>query len=119
MMVVPEDTVMEIEAYADNKDIGFIEKGQEAEVKVQTFNFQKFGMVKAEVSEISPDAIEDRQDPEKNNKFRLYLQVKDAHDITVSPGMNVTAEIKIKKKRIIDFFLDPFRQYKNEALRER
>ena len=33
--------------------------------------------------------------------------------------MNVTAEIKIKKKKIIDFFLDPFRKYKDEALRER
>lgn len=122
MMVVPEDAVMEIEAYADNKDIGFIEKGQDAEVKVQTFNFQKFGMVNAVVSEISPDAIEDKQDPDRNQKYRLYLSIKpdeENKDITVMPGMNVTAEIKIKKKRIIDFFLDPFRQYKNEALRER
>ena len=40
-------------------------------------------------------------------------------DVQLSPGMNVTAEIKIKEKRIIDFFLDPFRQYTSEALRER
>ena len=39
--------------------------------------------------------------------------------IPLSPGMEVTAEIKIKTKRIIDFFLDPFRQYTSEALRER
>lgn len=120
MMVVPEDAVMEIEVYADNKDIGFIEVGQAAEVKVETFNFQKFGMVNAEVTEISPDAIDDAKDKDKDKKYRLYLSTeKDDSGITIQPGMNVTAEIKIKKKRIIDFFLDPFRQYQDEALRER
>ena len=120
MMVVPEDAVMEIEVYADNKDIGFIEVGQAAEVKVETFNFQKFGMVNAEVTEISPDAIDDAKDKDKDKKYRLYLSAeKDDSGITIQPGMNVTAEIKIKKKRIIDFFLDPFRQYQDEALRER
>ena len=120
MMVVPEDATLEVEAYADNKDIGFIQKGQEAEVKVETFNFQKFGMVKAKVAEISPDVIDDKQDKEKDGKYRLTLSVDgDDSGIDLSPGMNVSAEIKIKKKRIIDFFLDPFRQYKNEALRER
>ena len=37
----------------------------------------------------------------------------------LTPGMNVSAEIKIKEKRIIDFFLDPFRKYRNEAFHER
>ena len=120
MMVVPDDVTMEIEAYADNKDIGFIEVGQTAEVKVETFNFQKFGMVNAEVEEISPDAVNDKTDKDKNGKYRLTLSVpEDNPDVRLTPGMNITAEIKIKKKRIIDFFLDPFRQYKNEALRER
>ena len=35
------------------------------------------------------------------------------------PGMNVSAEIKTRKKKIIDFFLEPFQTYKSEALRER
>ena len=120
MMIVPEDTQLEIEAYADNKDIGFIQRGQDAEVKVETSNFQKFGMVEAKVSEISPDVIDNSQDKKKDGKYRLTLSIdEDQSDIDLSPGMNVTAEIKIKKKRIIDFFLDPFRQYKDEALRER
>ena len=120
MMVVPEDATLEIEAYADNKDIGFIQKGQEAEVKVETFNFQKFGMVNAKVAEISPDAVDNTQDKQKDGKYRLTLSLEDDDSgIGLSPGMNVSAEIKIKKKRIIDFFLDPFRQYQDEALRER
>ena len=89
-------------------------------MKVETFNFQKFGMLDAEVAEISPDAVSDEKDKEKNAKYRLYLSLEnDESGISLQPGMNVTAEIKIKKKRVIDFFLDPFRQYKDEALRER
>ena len=120
MMVVPEDATLEVEAYADNKDIGFIQKGQDVEVKVETFNFQKFGMVSAKVAEISPDVTDNTKDKDKDGKYRLTLSLDDDQSgIDLSPGMNVSAEIKIKKKRIIDFFLDPFRQYKDEALRER
>jgi hemolysin D len=120
MMIVPADATMEIEAYADNKDIGFIQYGQDAEVKVETFNFQKFGMVNATVDEISPDAGSDPQDKETYQKYRLTLGLEnDTSGIELTPGMNVTAEVKIKKKKIIDFFLDPFRKYKDEALRER
>lgn len=120
MIVVPDDAVMEIEAYADNKDIGFIQQGQDAEVKVETFDFQKFGMVNATVDEISPDAGSNIQDKETYQKYRLTLGLEnDDSGIDLTPGMNVSAEIKIKKKKIIDFFLDPFRKYKDEALRER
>ena len=125
MQIVPEDAKLEFEVYADNKDIGFIKVGQEAEVKVETFNFQKFGMYKAEVQEISADAVNDPSDQMKNMKFKLLLDPT-SNDINVygqpaklEVGMNVSAEIKIKEKRIIDFFLDPFRQYTSEALRER
>ena len=120
MMVVPADATMEIEAYADNKDIGFIQQGQSAEVKVETFNFQKYGMVNATVDEISPDAASDPQDKETYQKYRLTLGLaNDDSGIELTPGMNVSAEVKIKKKKIVDFFLDPFRKYKDEALRER
>ena len=125
MQIVPEDAKLEFEVYADNKDIGFIKVGQEAEVKVETFNFQKFGMYKAEVQEISADAVNDPNDQLRNMKFKLILDPT-SNDISVygkpakiEVGMNVSAEIKIKEKRIIDFFLDPFRRYTSEALRER
>ena len=125
MQIVPEDVKLEFEVYADNKDIGFIKVGQEAEVKFETYNFQKFGMYKAEVMEISADAVNEPSNPQQDKKFKLILDPT-SNDINVygqpakiEIGMNVSAEIKIKEKRIIDFFLDPFRRYTSEALRER
>ena len=125
MQIVPEDVKLEFEVYADNKDIGFIKVGQEAEVKFETYNFQKFGMYKAEVMEISADAVNEPNNPQQDKKFKLILDPT-SNDINVygqpakiEIGMSVSAEIKIKEKRIIDFFLDPFRRYTSEALRER
>lgn len=126
MQIVPEDVSLEFEVYAENKDIGFIRVGQIAEVKVETFNFQKFGMVDATVTEVSADAVNDASDLERNKRFKLILDPIDrpvmdvmGEDVPLAVGMNVSAEIKIREKRIIDFFLDPFRRYTSEALRER
>ena len=125
MMIVPNDAPLEFEVYVDNKDIGFIKMGQDAEVKVSTFNFQKYGMVDAKVDEIAATAVSNINDPTKNEKFKLILKpVKnnvevEGQPMDLTPGMNVSAEIKIKEKRIIDFFLDPFRRYRQEAFHER
>ncbi len=122
MVIVPGGSQLEVEAWAANKDIGFIQLGQRAEVKIETFSFQKYGTIGAEVVEISPDAVEDK---EKGRVYRVVLRLDKDHvlingkEVFLSPGMTANAEIKIKQKRIIEFFLDPFRQYQSEALRER
>jgi len=105
-----------------NKDIGFIHVGQHAEIKVETFNFQKFGTIPAEVIEISPDAVEDK---DKGLVYRAVLKLHQDNvqmidrQAALGPGMSVTAEIKTQEKRIIEFFLDPFKKYQSEGLRER
>lgn len=122
MQVVPEGTPMEVEAWMENKDVGFVRPDMPVEIKVDTFNFQKFGTIKGKVREVSPDAIEDK---ERGPLYRVMVSMEeeklhmDNRDLQVYPGMTVSAEIKTRKKRIIDFFLEPFQTYKNEALRER
>lgn len=122
MVIVPDGTRLEVEAWAANKDIGFLRIGQPAEIKIETFNFQRYGTIEATVSDIGADAKEDNA---RGNIYRLVLQLQQqdmqvgGQEVPLSPGMTATAEIKIRQKRIIEFFLDPFRKYKSEALRER
>jgi len=122
MIIVPEESTVEVEAWAANKDIGFITVGQHAEIKVETFSFQKFGTLDGEVISISPDAVEDK---EKGRVYRVEMKLDKSNMLVgstntpLTPGMSVTAEIKIRQKPIIEFFLDPFRKYQNEGLRER
>jgi hemolysin D len=122
MTIVPDDATLQMEAWVANKDIGFVHEGQAAEVKIETFNFQKFGTIPAVVENVSPDATEDK---EKGRTYRVLLKLdKDkvlVNDkfVDLTTGMSATADIKIRQKRIIEYFLDPFKQYQNEALRER
>lgn len=125
MTIVPNDVTMEVEAWAENKDIGFIALGQTAEIKLETFNFQKYGTIEADVVDISPDAVEETKGNEKSTKFRVLLRPRsegifvNEKQVELMPGMTASAEIKIRTKRVIEFFLDPFRKYKSESLRER
>lgn len=124
MVVVPDDVQMEVEAWVSNKDIGFVQLGQTAEVKVETFNFQKFGTLVGTVTDISPDAAK-QSEKDTEYRYRVILTLDkesmkvENRDASLTPGMAVTAEIKIRQKRIVEFFLDPFRKYTSEALRER
>ncbi|CQR74266.1 Hemolysin secretion protein D, chromosomal [Sporomusa ovata DSM 2662] len=123
MLVVPEGEQLEVEAWVANKDIGFLYEGQNAEIKVETFNFQKYGTLDATLVEISRDAVEDK---DKGLIYRAllrtnsdYFDLASGRTVSISPGMAVTAEIKTRQKQIIEYFMDPFIKYKSEGLRER
>ncbi|MDZ5436303.1 HlyD family type I secretion periplasmic adaptor subunit [Pseudomonas fluorescens] len=122
MVIVPDNQPVEVEAFLENKDVGFVRAGQHVTVKVETFTFTKYGTVDGEVVSISSDAIEDE------NKRRLYstrIRLKKDHllvngeKVALSPGMSVTAEVKTNQRRVIEYFLSPLQQYANESLRER
>ena len=126
MTIVPANDTLAAECWIANKDVGFIKTGQRAQVKMDTFNFQKFGMLGASIESFSPDAIEhDTGNGQKEYAFRVVLKLD--HDyivindkkVRLTPGMTLTGEILLRKKRIIDFFLEPFKKYTSEAFRER
>ena len=57
LTVVPKDSKLEIEAMVSNRDIGFIQEGQDVEIKVDTFNFTKYGFIHGKILSVSQDAI--------------------------------------------------------------
>ena len=122
MLVVPEQTELEVEAFLLNRDIGFVWEGQEAEVKIDTFNFTKYGTIDAEVLDISNDAV---QDEELGLVYLTKVLLKNSQIlvknkwVNLSPGMSVTVEVKTGKRRVIEYFLSPLLRYKQESIRER
>ena len=57
MVIVPAESRLEIEAMVSNRDIGFVEVGQDAAIKVDAFNFTRYGLLQGKVLSVSPDAI--------------------------------------------------------------
>ena len=122
MVIVPRDDTLEVEAFLENKDIGFVNAGQVAEVKVETFPFTKYGTIPASLTLVSHDAINDEKRgliySTRARLQRATMQVEDK-SVNLSAGMAVSVEIKTGKRRVIEYFLSPLLQYGSESLRER
>ena len=122
MVVVPNDNTLEVEAFLENKDIGFVNAGQDAAVKVETFPFTKYGTIESKVIHVSNDAIQDeKRGLIYSTRVRLEKATMQVGDklINLTPGMAVTVEVKTASRRVIEYFLSPLMQYKDESLRER
>ena len=122
MHIVPDEDAIEVEAWLPNKDIGFVHDGQKAEVKVETFPFTKYGLIDAEILNVSNDATPDERlglvYAMRVKMYQTTMKVKDKI-VNLSPGMAVTVEVNMGKRRLIEFLLTPLLKYKNESVRER
>ncbi|HEX6706222.1 MAG TPA: HlyD family type I secretion periplasmic adaptor subunit [Albitalea sp.] len=122
MIVVPKDAQVTAEVVVDNKDIGFVKAGQVAAIKLETFPFTRYGTVEATVDTVTADAVNDEKRgaifPATLNLRRTHIDV-DGKRIRLSPGMNVTVEIKTGKRRVIDYLLSPVQRAVSESMGER
>jgi hemolysin D len=122
MVVVPRDAEVTAEVVIDNKDIGFIRAGQAVEVKLETFPFTRYGTVPALVKRMAADAVADDKRgaifPATLTLARSAIEIN-GQRVALTPGMNLSAEIKTGRRRIADFLLSPIQQMANESLRER
>jgi hemolysin D len=142
-VVVTLDPNLEIEAMVSNRDIGFVTPGQGAAIKVDTFNFTRYGLLHGRVQSISRDAIthdrrEDRggEKPEgvestssepKGQELVYAARISldrnemeiEGRTVRLMPGMAVTVEIRTGSRRIISYLLSPLMRYNQEVLRER
>ena len=127
-----------------NRDIGFVHEGQEAEIKIDTFNFTKYGLLHGRVESVSHDSISREKSPDKSSdkqrpgdesdssepagqelvySARVSLEqaqmAVDDRMVNLEPGMAVTVEIKTGTRRVIEYLLSPLLRHQQQALRER
>jgi hemolysin D len=144
MAIVPADSHLEVEAMISNRDIGFVSVGQQAEVKIDTFNFTRYGLLQGQVISVSQDAIVQEKPNQKSadKKFggalsdtsepdgqellyssrvslnQTQMQIEDKL-VNLAPGMAVTVEVRTGSRRIIEYVMSPLLRYRQESLRER
>jgi hemolysin D len=143
LVIVPTDTRLEIEAMISNRDIGFVEAGQGAAIKIDTFNFTRYGLLAGQVVSVSQDAII-RDRPQERGTDRALATQRDSSEpsgqelsysarisldrtrmqvddrlVNLSPGMAVTVEIRTGSRTILSYLLSPLQRYRHEIMRER
>lgn len=140
MVIVPDDAGLEVEARIENRDVGFVQTGQPVEIKIEAFNFTRYGLLHGKVTDITRDAVEQSQPqqnapPQSASDARQTSQPQSVYIARVSldrtsieietgrteiaPGMSVTAEIKTGRRRVIEYLLSPLARYVHETARER
>ena len=130
-MLVPTDSRLEIEALIANADVGFVHPGESAKIKVDTFNFTRYGLIDGKLLSVSPDSTPDGEandaqgarsrEPGFTARVGLDRTSMNIGDqvVPLRPGMAVTVEINTGERRIIDYLLSPLLRYTHESMRER
>jgi HlyD family secretion protein len=137
MTLVPSNDVVHAEVWVTSQDAGFVHTGQPVKLKFAAYSFQKYGMVEGEVKHLSPDSSElpQAQNLEKKKAdqehvpaptgFRTLVALKTPHLVTdgvrypVTPGMQVTAEIHLGTRTVLEYLLSPVQKVTHEAGREK
>jgi len=122
MVIVPKDAEVTAEVLVDNKDIGFVNAGDAAQLKLETFPFTRYGTIDSRVKSVTADAVTDEK---KGAVFPATLKLGrssidvDGRRVNLTPGMNVTAEIRTGERRVIEYLLSPVQRALGESLGER
>lgn len=133
MTLVPIGGGMQAEVWISHDDIGFVRERQAAQVKLAAYPFQKYGMVPGQVKRVSPDASDpadgrgDRRGGEGGTPgYRTlvtldtpYLESADGKRHVLQPGMQLTAEIHLGTRTVLEYLLSPVQKAVHEAGRER
>lgn len=123
LSILPKGEEVVLEVKVLNRDIGFVQSGQKAKVKIATFPFQEFGIVGGEVIKVSPNAIVEKdangqpQGPVFPTRIKLNrnsLMVK-GKEVDFTPGMAATGEIVTRQKSVLTFLIEPVTRRFNEA----
>jgi hemolysin D len=136
MIVVPDSRDLMVEARLADQDVGFVHPGQPANIKVETFNFTRYGLIKGQVTDVSHDVItaDPRRDqgdqgaaPSQAQQPAYVVRIAlaqtgmmvDGRRQLLQPGMAVTVEVKTGQRTIIDYLLSPLAKKAQESMHER
>ena len=117
--IVPKDSPLIVKVNVLNQDIGFVKNDMNSKIKIDTFSFQKYGFFEGKIINVGNFSIDDEKlgavyevKIEPNGK-KINVEGQERY---LEAGMSVTAEIKVGKRRVIEFFVYPIIQYLDEGM---
>lgn len=131
-VVAPGSVVVEVVPVGDRlmaftrvkpSDIANISVGQKAQLKIQAFDYSRYGVVPGKVESISAGTFADEKTGEPYYKVRLLLDRdyagREPGRNLLTPGMTLTADILTDRTNLLLYLLGPIRRGFGDALHER
>ena len=115
--IVPANTPVEMVCYVKNMDIADIKVGMNAEIKLEAYPYNKYGTVKGTVKYISPSSFNTEQ---QGSVYLVKLDVDDSNEnIDIMSGLTGAVEVKVGKRSIMRYFLDPIVKGFGDSMKEK
>lgn len=115
--IVPADTPVEMVCYVKNMDIADIKVGMDAEIKLEAYPYNKYGTVKGTVKYISPSSFNIEK---QGSVYLVKLDIDNSNsNINVMSGLTGTVEVKVGKRSIMRYFLDPIVKGFGDSMKEK
>lgn len=127
--IEPNGSKLQAIIFVPSRAIGFINKEKEVFLQYESYPYQKFGQYRGVIKEISGSTIPLENIPYftnaagylKNNqpvyvvKINLDNQFVNVYgkNVELRSGINLTASIKVERRKIYEWVLDPFKRLKD------
>ena len=122
MDIVPSEEALVVEAKLNPMDRGFVRTGQRAVVKIDTYDFARYGGIDGEVISVAPDSTIAEGGL---SYFKVIVKTakpylgEESELLLISPGMGATVDIHTGSKSVMRYLLKPVLKLKSEAFHER
>ena len=126
MQIVPIEDDLVVEVKIKPSDVAFLKPGLEANVKIDSYDFTRYGSLKGKVLYISPDTLTENTKQGEISYYRMQVKTigkrfsgKKDIDIEIQTGMTATVEIKTGSNTVLNYLTKPLVKTLNESLGER
>jgi membrane fusion protein len=117
-VIIPSGSEIEAELLAPSRAIGFVQPGQQVELSLQAFPYQRFGTVRGTVRTVSTTVLApadvgfaglDIKEPVFRIRVALSRDQMEAYgqSVPMQPGMLVSAEIVFEHRSLLRWLFDP------------
>ena len=120
--IVPRDVSLRFEGALSPRDVGFVTVGQPVRLKIDTFDFSRFGALEGRVAEVSPTTVNDDQGA---SHYQVLIDLpqaffgEDPQRFALLPGMTGEADITTGSKTVFAYLWKPVFTNLDLALTER
>lgn len=126
--LVPLNAPLEVEMKIDARDIGFVRVGDPVHIKLDAYDFISHGMLEGEVTVISEDAFQNKDQSASMSSMPAYYKARakitenNLRDIPenfrLMPGLTLTAEVKVGTRTVMTYLVQPIMRGFGESMRE-
>ena len=114
MQIVPFDNLL-ARVEIDNRTIGFVKTGKQADISIDSFPSTDFGVIEGTVTKIGSDALPPIPSEGKGYRFPAeikletqYIKIKSGKKLPLQAGMSLTANIKLRKVTYLNLLFTKF-----------